>query len=280
MILVTGKTGFLGRHITIGKGAHWDLTNDVATNYEIGNLKPDIILHLAAVCGGIHFNQTNPARLLSDNLRMGISIFEAARKMSIRRVVTIGSTCAYPVNLIPPFKVENYRDGYPEVTNGAYGIAKRLLYDMGEAYHKQYGIEHLHIVICNMYGPGDKFNNMDGHVIPSLITKFSKPKPVVVWGDGTAKREFIYVEDAAKIVEDLAQSNITGIVNIGSGRTNTISELVAIISKAMGHTAGIIYDKSKPNGQIERLLDSQYKGATTLEDGLSKTIEWFKKQDY
>lgn len=278
MILVTGKSGFLGSHISIGKGADWDLLNGVVTGYEISKRKPDIIIHLAAVCGGIKFNQDNPARILADNLRMGINVFEAARKANIRRVITIGSTCAYPANLLPPFKIDNYRDGYPEPTNGAYGMAKRMLYDIGEAYSKQHGIEHLHIILTNLYGPGDKFNNKDSHVIPALISKFLNPAPVTVWGDGSAKREFIYVEDAARIVEDLAQSKITGIVNVGSGHTCTIKELGTTISNLMGHTAGVVYDISKPNGQIERLLDSQYKGTTSLADGLAKTIAWYQKK--
>lgn len=277
MILVTGKSGFLGSHFSIGKGVDWDLLNGIVTDYEIAKRKPDTIIHLAGICGGIQFNRDNPATLIADNLRMGINVFEAARKANTRRVITIGSTCAYPADLLPPFKIDNYRDGYPEVTNGAYGMAKRMLYDIGEAYSKQHGIEHLHIVLCNMYGPGDKFNNEDSHVIPSLISKFSNPAPVTVWGDGSAKREFIYVEDAAKIVEDLAQSKVTGIVNVGSGHTCTIKELVTTISELMGHTVGIVYDTSKPNGQMERLLDSQYKGTTSLADGLAKTVEWFKK---
>ena len=276
MILVTGKTGFLGKHISIGESADWDLLESRRTSNEIATKKPDIIIHLAGLCGGIQFNQDNPARLLADNVQMVINVFEAARKANVSRVVTIGSTCAYPASLCPPFKVKNYRDGYPEITNGAYGIAKRTAYDIGEAYQKQYGIEHLHIVLTNLYGPGDKFDSPDNHVIPALIAKFSKPGQVIVWGDGSAKREFLYVKDAALIVTALAQGTLTGIVNVGSGQIYTIKELVAAIQNITGHTDGVVYDTSKPNGQMERLLDSEYKGNTSLIDGLTQTIEWYK----
>jgi GDP-L-fucose synthase len=256
-----------------------NLLDEYSVKKEIANINPHTILHLAAICGGIQYNIKYPKEMLSGNINMAINVFEAARISGVKRVITIGSTCAYPADIRSPFLTQEYATGFPEVTNSAYGIAKRTLYGIGEVYSKMFGIEHLHIVLANLYGPRDKFGEEESHVIPALIDRFMAKKNVTVWGDGTTKREFLYVEDAAKIIVKLANSDRVGIVNVGSGEVCTIAELVKHIKKLTGNRGKVSWDKSKPMGQKDRLLQSDYKGTTKLCDGLKKTIEWYKAID-
>lgn len=284
MLLITGGNGFLGKHIqkyikgrfVAPSSLKIDLLKKDNFVKYIQAIRPRKILHLAGNCGGIRYNKDNPARLLYDNIQMAINVFEAARVAGVDEVITIGSTCQYPAALTPPFKVDNMWDGLPEETNGGYGLAKRMMYEMGQAYMSQYGINHKHIILANLYGPGDSYNKENSHVIPSLIVKVIEDLVVNVWGDGKSKREFLYVVDAAKIISNLLSEPFSGAVNVGSNEVIAIHDLILLIQKILGQNRKISYSMEL-NGQRERLLDSQYKGTTTLADGLTKTIKAYKQ---
>ena len=278
MLLITGAHGFLGRHIQpyfpnaiYPKSDKIDLLKSGIVSDYVRAIRARKILHLAARCGGIKYNQDNPALLIRDNIQMALNVFEAARINDVEEVITIGSTCQYPVGLVPPFKVGNMWQGPPEPTNGGYGIAKRVICEIGQAYQTQYGINHKHIILANLYGPGDTSN----HVIPDLIRKALNDDKIKAWGDGHSKREFLYVKDAAKIIKDLTGLQFEGAVNVGSKEIIGIHELIGIIQRVLGCHKKIEYSMEM-NGQRERLLDSQYQGTTRLEDGLRKTIAWVK----
>jgi GDP-L-fucose synthase len=251
-----------------------DLMSADSTNEYIKLHRPTKILHLAGLCGGILYNKQNPAILLRNNSTMALNLFEAAREYGVSEIITIGSTCQYPAKLPPPFKAEDMWNGYPEESNGAYGIAKRFICELGQAYMAQYGIKHKHLILANLYGPGDEFNSKDSHVIPSLINKFLTYDCVEVWGDPAVKREFLYVEDAAMLIKKAMLTDNTGIINIGSGEEVTIERLSGLISKIIKYKNDIVFNSSMPSGQKHRLLDSKYKGKTTLKSGLVKTIAW------
>lgn len=259
---MTGGTGFLGKHLSYPSTIS-DLLNS-QTEGEFLDARPDTVLHLAALCGGIQYNLDHPADLYHVNVQMALNVFKAAKMAGVRRVVTIGSTCAYPSGAKAPFETQDYHKGQPEYSNASYGLAKRAICTLGDAYQMQHGIEHLHIVLANLYGPGDKSD----HVIPMLFKKFRGPGPVEVWGDGTSTREFLYVEDAARIVKNLTESSDTGIVNVGSGEVVTIAELSKKIQSVTGFLGRVEFNPMKPGGQKDRLLDSSHKGTTPLEVGL------------
>ena len=276
MLLITGGHGFLGKHIQpyfpdaiCPKKDRIDLLDGkVFANYvRVARIRK--ILHLAGRCGGIRYNQDNPGLLMSDNIQMALNVFEAARINSIDEVITIGSTCQYPGGLTPPFKTDDMWYGYPEQTNGAYGIAKRVICEIGQSYSAQYGITHKHIILANLYGPGDTSN----HVIPDLIKKaWDDESFIKALGDGHSKREFLYVKDAAKIIKELVDADFKGVINVGSKEIIGIHDLILTIQRILARHKKIIYSGDL-NGQRERLLDSQYQGATKLEDGLRKTIK-------
>jgi GDP-L-fucose synthase len=199
---------------------------------------------------------------------MALNLFEAARKrFCVEEIITIGSTCQYPATLKPPFKIADMWNGYPEATNGPYGIAKRFACEIGESYAKQYKINHKHIILANLYGPGDVFDRTDSHVIPALIQKFCHDDCVEIWGCEGVKREFLYVEDAAKIIKKLADKKFSGIVNVGSGEEVTIHELAGVIGKEVDYRGDFVYNVDMPTGQ---------KGKTKLKDGIKKTIAWYR----
>jgi GDP-L-fucose synthase len=250
----------------------------------------DIIIHLAANVGGIGYNQVHPGKLFYDNAIMGIQLLEAARIEGVKKVVLIGTVCAYPKFTCTPFKEETLWDGYPEETNAPYGIAKKVLLVQAQAYQKEYGMNIIYLLPVNLYGPGDNFNPDSSHVIPALIKKFvdakkNKEPEVTVWGSGNATREFLYVDDAAKaIVLATERYDKPEPVNLGSGMEITIADLVERIREVVGYEGEIVWDASKPDGQPCRRLDTTkakeefgFIAGIGFEEGLKGAVEWYKE---
>lgn len=298
-VLVTGGTGFLGKHLIKKlqgeKPARLTLTDSKKDDLRIRKncqrvvKNQDIIIHLAAVVGGIGFNQKNPATMFFDNAIMGLNLMEEARKAKIKKFVNILTVCSYPKFAKIPFKEESLWDGYPEETNAPYGLAKKMLLVQGQAYKKQYRFNSIHLIPSNLYGPGDKSRENQSHVIPALIKKIyeakkMKKKSIVVWGTGRATREFLYVEDAVDGIINASEIyNKTIPVNLGTGSSISISELVSLIARLMDYRGKIVFDTTKPNGQPKRKLDVAraqkefgFKANTKLEVGLIKTISWYQ----
>jgi GDP-L-fucose synthase len=296
-ILVTGGTGFFGTHIVDALTKHGCLDVSVSNSmfdlrrkdrvYSLLNqFTPDIIIHCAAHCGGIGLNKERPAELFYDNIMMGATLMDAAHEKGIKKFVQLGTVCEYPKFTPIPFHESNLWEGYPEETNAPYGIAKKALLVMGQAYRQQYGFNVIHLLPVNLYGPRDNFDPKSSHVIPALIRKFEDAvgKPSLsVWGSGNAFREFLYVEDAAEAVV-LATERYDGPepINVGAGRTISIRDLVGIIAKKVGFTGEIVFDATMPDGQPERCLNTErafqefgFEAHTTFSDGLDKTIEWY-----
>lgn len=302
-ILVTGGTGFLGskvvstltargfQRVFAPRSSQYDLREQAQVRKLFQDLKPDVVIHLAAVVGGIGANRENPGRFFYDNLVMGVLLMEEARLAKVRKFVSVGTICSYPKFAPVPFKEEDLWNGYPEETNAPYGLAKKMLLVQGQAYRQQYGFNAIYLMPVNLYGPGDNFDPGSSHVIPSLIRKCEDAiefgsQEIVVWGDGSPTREFLYVEDAARAVV-MATESFDGPdpVNIGSGKEISIKDLTTMIAKLTGFTGSIVWDTSKPNGQPRRRLDvsraKQYFGFESevpLETGLKLTIEWYRAQ--
>jgi len=302
-VVVTGGTGFLGSHLIpmieeknpesvfVPKIEEYDLRKkeDIIKMYE--DSKADVVIHLAAVVGGIGANRKNPGKFFYDNALMGIQLIEYARQYNIEKFVAIGTICAYPKFTPVPFKEENLWNGYPEETNAPYGLAKKMLLVQSQAYREQYGFNSIFLLPVNLYGPGDNFDPKSSHVIPALIKKCfdaieEGKNEIVVWGTGKPTREFIYVEDAAKgILMATEKYNKSEPVNIGAGFEISIKDLVEMIARLSGFKGKITWDKSKPDGQPRRCLDTTkalkefgFKATTSFEEGLKKTIEWYKKE--
>ena len=294
-VLVTGGEGFLGSHVvdTLHKHGCLDVVIPTHSMYDLRrrsevcemyqDLHPNVVIHAAARCGGIQTCSANPGRFLYDNLTMNTEVLEGAREYGVEKFVALSSVCAYPLNVSVPTKEEDLWDGYPEVTNAPYGIAKRVLLEQCRAYRKQWGMNCIGLIPANMYGPRDHFDVKCSHVIPSLIVKFLKSKDkVTVWGTGKASREFLYVEDCAEAIV-LATENYDeeSPINIASGDEVTVERLVSIISSLIGHQGLVEWDRSKPEGQPRRLFDTTRAGAfgfkaeTPLWLGLQKTIDWY-----
>lgn len=302
-VVLTGGAGFLGSYVVerlqergchsifIPKIEEYDLRklSNIIKMVETAN--PDIVIHLAAVVGGIGANRENPGNFFYDNAIMGIQLIEQARLFGIEKFVCIGTICAYPKFTPVPFKEEDLWNGYPEETNAPYGLAKKMLLVQLQAYRQQYGMNGIFLLPVNLYGPGDNFDPQSSHVIPALIKKcidaqrFNDDK-IVVWGTGEVSREFIYAEDAAEgIVLATEKYNKSAPVNIGAGFEIKIKDLVNLIVKLTGFKGKIIWDKTKPDGQPRRMLDTQkaekefgFKAKTSFEAGLKKTIEWYREQ--
>jgi GDP-L-fucose synthase len=252
--------------------------------------RPDIILHLAAVVGGIGANRDNPGRFLYDNLMMGALLMEQARLAGVPKFVALGTICSYPKFTPVPFREEDLWTGYPEETNAPYGLAKKILLVQGQAYRQQYGFNAIHLLPVNLYGPRDNFDPALSHVIPALIKKCvdameaGEPR-VTVWGTGQATREFLYAEDAAEgIVLAAEHYDAPEPVNLGAGFEISIRDLAQLIARTTGFKGAIDWDTSKPDGQPRRCLDTSraerlfgFKAHTTFEDGLRKTIEWYRE---
>lgn len=301
-ILITGASGFLGKHLVdqllksrmdknnlkIPGSGQYDLRKIEDCRKAIRGV--DIVIHLAANVGGIGYNLDKPGELFYDNLVMGMNLIEEARKKSIEKFVQIGTICSYPKITQIPFKEENLWEGYPEETNAPYGIAKKALLVMGQAYRKQYNLNTIHLLLVNLYGPGDNFDLKKSHVIPALIKKFidaknKRLKKVVVWGTGKPTREFLYVEDAVKaIIMATKKYDKSEPVNIGSGVEVSIKDLVNMIKIYTGYDGNIVWNKNMPDGQLRRKLDTKnatrefrFVAKTPFSEGLSITIEWYKK---
>ena len=299
-VVVTGGAGFLGsfvveqlrakgcRDVVVPRSREYDLVQMDAVRRLYADTNPDILIHLAARVGGIGANQSNPGRFFYDNLMMGAQLIEAGRQGGLRKFVAIGTICAYPKFAPIPFKEDDIWEGYPEETNAPYGLAKKMMLVQSQAYRQQYGFNSIILFPVNLYGPGDNFDLETSHVIPALIRKCAEAKErgasqLVLWGDGTPTREFIYVEDAAEgIILAAEQYNDLRPLNLGTGEEISIKALAAMIAAEVGYQGGITWDTSKPNGQPRRCLDvSRIKQAIgfqpkhALREGLKKTIAWY-----
>lgn len=299
-VVVTGGAGFVGSFLCPrleARGAEvfsprrrdFDLTEQSDVRRLIIEQRPDVVIHLAAEVGGIGANRENPGRFFYANAVMGINLIEESRRSGVEKFVQVGTVCAYPKFTPVPFKEEDLWEGYPEETNAPYGIAKKSLLVMLQAYREQYDFNGIYLLPVNLYGQGDNFDLQSSHVIPALIRKFvhardSGEDTVDVWGTGSASREFLYVEDAARGIA-LATERFDGPepINLGAGREVTIRELVETIANLVGFEGEIRWDASKPDGQPRRMLDTSraremfgFEAETELEQGLDKTIAWWE----
>lgn len=301
-ILVTGGKGFLGRYVVknlIRNGAsEKNIIVPRSKEYDlrkISNCKKvlqnaDILIHLAGNVGGIGKNLQLPGTLFYDNAIMGIQLIHEAMRSGVKKVIIIGTICAYPKYTPIPFKENDLWIGYPEETNAPYGLAKKMLLVQSQAYRTEFGLNSIYLLPVNLYGPGDNYDPQSSHVIPALIRKIAEAKRnnspfIEIWGDGTSTREFLYVEDAARaIVQATKKYDKPEPINLGSGQEISIKDLVTLISKIMDFKGKIVWDITKPNGQPRRLLDISkalrefgFKAKTPLEVGLKKTIDWYNK---
>jgi len=302
-IVITGASGFLGKHLTkkfvqelgdetelIGLGSgDLDLRNQSKVFDWFDQYDPDIVIHLGADVGGIGYNKRNPGKLFYNNMIMGLNVVEACRKINVDKLLVTGTVCAYPKYTKVPFREENLWDGFPEETNAPYGVAKRGLLLLLQGYRKQYGLNGIYLLIVNMYGEYDHFSGEDNHVIPALIRKFfdakKKEQPTVtLWGTGKATREFLYAGDASEaIFRAIKQYSKPMPVNIGAGCEISILELAEKIKELVGYEGKIVFDTSYPDGQPRRCLDTEkadkyfnFRASTDLDTGLRKTIDWYK----
>jgi len=302
-VIVTGGAGFLGQvvvnklrqkgcqHIFIPRSKKYDLRKISAIKRLLKDTHPDLIIHLAASVGGIGANRDNPGKFFYDNLIMGVELIEQARLHNIKKIVIVGTICAYPKFTKVPFKEKDIWEGYPEETNAPYGLAKKILLVQTQAYRQQYGYNAIYLLPVNLYGPGDNFSPKSSHVIPALIKKCidakkQKAEYITVWGTGTPTREFLYVDDACRgIILAAEKYDKADPVNIGAGFEISIKALVKMIVKLTGFNGKIIWDKSKPDGQPRRCLDIvkarkefNFEAKVNFETGLKNTIQWYLKE--
>ena len=300
-VMVTGGAGFLGRHVVrrleeagvrdvfVPRSREYDLRRPADIERALADGRPDVVIHLAAVVGGIGANRENPGRFFHDNAIMGIGLMEAARLAGVAKFVQVGTVCSYPKHTPVPFHEDDIWNGYPEETNAPYGLAKKMLLVQAQAYRAQYGFNAIYLIPVNLYGPGDNFDPASSHVIPALIKKCVDARDrgddhIDVWGTGSASREFLYVEDAAEGIV-LAGERYDGPdpVNLGVGREITIRDLVAVIARLTGFGGEIRWDPTKPDGQPRRALDTSgarerfgFVAQTDFNEGLRRTVEWYK----
>jgi GDP-L-fucose synthase len=300
-ICVTGGGGFLGRRVVaslrerghddvyVVRRRDFDLVRGADVERLYREVKPQVVIHLAAVVGGIGANRENPGRYFYENLMMGVQLIEGARLHEVEKFVQIGTICAYPKFAPVPFREEDIWNGYPEETNAPYGIAKKALLVQAQAYRDQYGLNAIYLLPVNLYGPGDNFDLNTSHVIPALIKKFADAvrdgsRTVEVWGTGQATREFLYVDDAAEGIV-LASENYDGRepVNLGSGQEISIRELASLIAQETGFNGEILWDVTKPDGQPRRALDVTraaelfgFRSRVDFITGLRQTIQWYR----
>ncbi len=302
-VTVTGGGGFLGqrvvgrldaagaRDVFAPRGVDYDLRTRDGIDRALRDGRPDLVIHLAAVVGGIGANRANPGRFFYENAIMGIELMEQARRAGVTKFVTVGTVCSYPKFTPVPFREDDLWGGYPEETNAPYGLAKKMLLVQGQAYRDQYGFDAIYLIPVNLYGPGDNFDPASSHVIPALIKKCVDAREagashIDAWGTGGASREFLYVDDAAEgIVLAAERYDSPEPVNLGVGREITIRELTETIARMTGFTGEIRWDRTKPDGQPRRALDTSrarerfgFVARTPFEDGLRRTIDWYAGQ--
>jgi len=300
-VVVTGGAGFLGsyvveklhergaRRVVVPRSRVYDLRQREAIRQLLHDARPDIVIHMAARVGGIGANRDHPAEFFYDNLMMGVQLLHESWQFGVKKFVTIGTVCAYPKHTPVPFKEDDLWNGYPEETNAPYGLAKKMLLVQGEAYRQQYGFNSIFLLPVNLYGPRDNFDLETSHVIPALIRKCIEATErgddeIIVWGDGSPTREFIYAADAAEgILLATERYNDPDPVNIGSSFEISIRDLVMLIADLTGFRGRIVWDTTKPNGQPRRKLDVSrawkrfgFRAETTFSEGLQATIDWYR----
>jgi GDP-L-fucose synthase len=302
-VVVTGGAGFLGSVVVdrlvrhgcpapvVPRSREHDLRKEADIVRLLRDARPELVIHLAAMVGGIGANRENPGRFFYDNLMMGVQLIEQARLAGVAKLVAVGTACSYPRLAEVPFREDDLWSGYPEETNAPYGLAKKMLLVQSRAYRQQYGFNSIHLVPVNLYGPGDKFDPSTSHVIPALIKKCVDAveigaDEVVIWGTGRATREFLYVEDAAEAIVLAAERYDGGEpVNVASGQELSIRDLASLIARLTGFGGRMVWDPSKPDGQPRRMLDATraatafgFVAKTPFEEGLRRTIEWYRER--
>lgn len=300
--VVTGGAGFLGSFVVdamkaqgatavfVPRSAEYDLREHDQAIRLLQDARPDVVIHMAAVVGGIGANRERPADFFYENITMGTQMMHEAWRAGVEKFVTIGTVCAYPKHTPVPFSEDHLWEGYPEETNAPYGLAKKMLLVQGQAYRQQHGFNAIYLLPTNLYGPRDNFDPKSSHVIPALIKKCldankAGDSQIVVWGDGSPTREFLYVEDAAQgILKAAEHYDGPEPVNLGSSFEISIKDLVEHIAAATGFRGEIVWDKSKPNGQPRRKLDVSraesafgFRSTTTFEEGLRRTVDWYRE---
>lgn len=304
-VCVTGGAGFLGSYVVahlkqagcasifIPRSAEFDLRDTLCIKRLFEIARPDIVIHLAAVVGGIGANRANPGRFFYDNLIMGAQLMEEARKRGIEKFVAMGTICSYPKHTPVPFREEDLWNGYPEETNAPYGLAKRMMLVQSQAYRQQYGFNSIFLLPVNLYGPRDKFDLQKSHVIPALVRKCldavrQGKSDIVVWGTGNATREFLHADDCARAIVLAAERyNSSEPVNIGAGFEISIRELTALIARLTGFSGDLVWDATKPDGQPRRCLDTSrakqafgFAAEIPFEEGLRQTVEWYRALEF
>ena len=302
-VLLTGGSGFLGQHLAVRlrergcrdiiapRRAEYDLTDESDVRRLFEEQRPNVVVHLAAIVGGIGANRANPGKFLYANAMMGLLMMEHARLSQVEKFVSIGTICAYPKHTPVPFREDDLWNGYPEETNAPYGIAKKMMLVQAQAYRQQYGFNGIYLLPVNLYGPGDHFDLENTHVVPALILKClgaieRGDAEIVLWGDGTPTREFLFVEDCAEAIV-LATERYEGAepVNVGAGFEISIARLAEMVVGLTGFRGRIVWDTTKPNGQPRRMLETSrakkyfgFEARTPLEEGLKRTVEWYRQE--
>ena len=302
-VLVTGGAGFLGSFVVeklrerecqtviVPRSKDYDLRDRDAIIRLFRETRPDLVIHLAAIVGGIGANRVQPGEFFYDNAIMGIQLMEYARQFGVRKFVAVGTVCAYPKFTAVPFKEDDLWNGYPEETNAPYGLAKKIMLVQAQAYRAQYGFNVIYLLPVNLYGPRDNFDLESSHVIPAMIRKCVDAKAtgaaeIILWGDGSPTREFLYVEDAAEAIFLAAEHyNADQPVNLGSGEEISIRDLAQLITEEIGFTGRITWDTTKPNGQPRRCLDVSrakelfgFHARHTFREGIRQTVAWYLAQ--